>query len=178
LAKRLINTVAVWFVSRTESDIEIPQFLDKYYLTEANFIQQAETRVFLDWNNYERFIKSAATKLNHIQTTIFITQQQQSEPILFLASGGGGPVDPQLWIVQNVVDSDLKRCLLVAARWRQNKVNTGYQTDEYKYAMPEFCVYAVNSNGKIELRQGDAGASLAILQYETGICAALLPLWK
>lgn len=172
LSNRMQNTLTIWALSHRGDRITIPEYLDNYYHNESNFIQRPNQRIFLNWDDYQGWLRYVGSEIVKIHDKISINDNVRDEPFLYRNSP-----DNKIWLIQNVSDGDWLRAVAVGVKWRQSKINEGYRTPPYaNTSLPIFNTYNLDTNGRIQISGVYNKDAISILVYEQGTVAALIDL--
>ncbi len=99
------------------------------------------------------------------------------------------PTVDQYYLIQNVLNGNKKRAMLVAYMWYKYKYNHGFNTSEWpgkeqidgdSTLQPAHIIYRTLPGGKIMVKNNNSNGEntyLEILSYENGMYAAMLPLF-
>lgn len=141
---------------------------DVYYQNISDFEQKENTLIFFDRASIHRW-KQEALRVNHNNTIFDKHLPNIHDPYFFKSSviGDGNTV----YIVQNVDGGNLQRALFVANRWKDHRVNNGYDSDKIDGEVE----YNVYNKEKLIKKVGES-PRLSLLQYDDKSYAALLPL--
>lgn len=183
LNDRLYATLRQWIHEHRGEEIAIPEYLDGYFRHEDDFVHQPDQRVFTSWNAYQGWLSYQYEPHILIKTELNQDDANSANPYLYWVLGT--PVtNPRVYIVQNVAEGNYRRAIAVGWRWRQHKINAGYQTPAISTStpIPAIKIYTFSTNNQLELTAGPTGAeaptnALEVLMYEPGKYAALLPLY-
>jgi hypothetical protein len=182
LNNRLRSTLKQWLHDHRGDEIEVPAVFDGFFQHESDFTARPDQRVFLDWSDYQGWVRYQHSSHISIRNEISQGDANLDNPYVYWDS-----VSNNVYLVQNVSDGEWRRAIAVAVRWRQHKINSGFQSVIYPRAapLPKLKIYQPDSNNHLTLMHdystggagGDGANAIKLLQYRQGMFAALLPLF-
>lgn len=175
LDQRMRSTIAQWLHAHRAEEISIPTVLDGFYQHEDDFTMRPRQRIFTDWPSYQLWTNREHDAFHAIANQITSADADTENPFVFIQND-------RLYIVQNVAGSEFSRAMRVASYWRQEKINTGYNTQVYPPTVPYPAtrVWRLTENNDIDLETDYAEGSdnaIDLVKYEANKYAALLPLF-
>lgn len=174
-SSKLIDGVVYFlnqFVKNTKvSEIPLPTHLNNYYMTEEDFQYQENVLFFINETDFQAWMETLEfNERNIIRFTLSPNYKTEINPYIYKTPEG------QIYLIQNVLEGNLKRALNVAQSWKTEKVNPGY-TSPLLSGSPYYRVYGIsNANSLFLIEDSPEDQAYDLLTYEEGNYAALLPM--
>ncbi|SNW62995.1 VETF-like early transcription factor large subunit [Orpheovirus IHUMI-LCC2] len=183
LAKKVANKL------RRDPNGIVPVEIVGLYSMEEDFRQDSSTAIFLDDYDMREWLRTVEHPVFQnmiIKPKLDLSYAILEDPYLYKDQQG------IIYIVQNVQKGNMLKALQVSENWYQDRINTGYYTEEYDInlsydpgmsGVPPHLVFGISPDGTLTVSSINNPNSypqedlLLIMQYARGNYAAMLPIY-
>ena len=151
----------------------VPKLITRKYLSEEDFIKYSGVALFLKKTDMKTWLNSL-DNFPEILSTLSINDAMKKDPYMYIAP------DNHIYLIQNVIDGNIQKCLNIGYYWKKYKVNPGFKSPEYdedeeaKYVL--YDISPANTIVPVENHAGESLDFLSILRYNPFSHAAMLRL--
>jgi hypothetical protein len=155
--------------------------LDGYYVNDDDFEKKNQAVVFTNsshlksWISYHRQMKSDRGTIIPIFETLDLSATLYNEPYIFRDKETS-----KIYMIQNVKDGDINRAYAVAAKWRIQGINSGFETPPEPHAQFPYSISGILVDGNvyplIDHTQGGTDYFQYLKYNKNDMYAAMLPL--
>lgn len=146
-ADRVIKMLRDYSNLRYELPPEHIEFLDNFYVTESDFINRPNSKIFINEQDLLAWMLSLKSTQNYaryfnIREKVEIAMGFSPDPYLYEDDDG------KIYIIQNVVGGSKAKALAVAYVWYNSKVNIGNEPDALDI-VPIHMIYGISAASAI-----------------------------
>ena len=160
------------------SETQIPQTINRILISQDDFISYPGIVLFLSQKDIQGWLNSLnimTFKNLIIETELNVNNLYKHESYLYQNP------DNHIYLIQNVVEGNLKKALNVGWYWENYKVNPGHKIDKYLGDLDElkYVIYEISPSKHLELSENNAGDTtefISILRYNENNYACMLVL--
>lgn len=165
---RIIKMLRDYSNLRMGLEIEHIEYIDNYYETESDFINQNDAKIFMNETDLTSWLTSLKNteryqKYFTIRQSIDVSSGLSPDPYFY------GDSEGRIWIVQNVLGiGNIGKALAVAENWKQYQINIGYDPIPLTENIPAHIIYGISPASTlipIEDNTNDEDEFVSIVYY-------------